>query len=100
VNVVPCTGNLHSYNTSGKCITSQEQLMNKLYDQGDQELSLTRRKAIAAQLLKVESELQPTVYLAAPNFHVVFNSRLGGEMPRNLMDAYYGSRFQALTYIK
>lgn len=32
-NVVPCTGNLHSYNRSGKCLTAQEQLMSKLYFQ-------------------------------------------------------------------
>ncbi|WP_027481334.1 ABC transporter substrate-binding protein [Deinococcus pimensis] len=100
VNVVPCSGNLHSYNTSGKCLTSQEQLMSKLYDQGDQELNIARRKTIAGQLLKVESELQPVVYLASPNYHVVYNSRLGGAYPRNLMDAYYTSRTQALTFIK
>lgn len=99
-NVVPCSGNLHSYNTSGKCLTSQESLMDKLYYQGDAELNLAKRKAIGAQLLKVETELQPVVYLASPNAHVAFNTRLGGEYPRNLMDAYYGSRAQALTFIK
>ncbi|AFZ68830.1 ABC transporter substrate-binding protein [Deinococcus peraridilitoris] len=99
-NVVPCTGNLHSYNRSGKCLTAQEQLMSKLYFQGDQELDVAKRKQISAQLVKVESELQPVVYLAAPNFHVAYNSRLGGQYPREMMDAYYGHRVQALTYIK
>ncbi|PYE53335.1 ABC transporter substrate-binding protein [Deinococcus yavapaiensis] len=99
-NVTPCDSNLHSWNRAGKCLVSQEQLMEKLYFQGDAELNLAKRKQIAAQQLKVESELQPVIYLAGTNFHVVYNTRLGGEMPRNLMDAYNGSRYQALTYIK
>lgn len=99
-NVTPCDSNLHSWNRSGKCITSQEQLLEKLYYQGDSEINLARRREIASQYLKTESEQQAVVYLVGPNFHVVYNNRLGGEMPRNLMDNYYGSRFQALTYVR
>ncbi|MBZ9749387.1 ABC transporter substrate-binding protein [Deinococcus sp. HMF7604] len=101
-NVVPCGSNLHSYNnpTSGKCLTSQEQLMTKLYYQGDAELNDARRRAIGAQLMKTEGELQPVIYLVGANFHVAFNERLGGEFPAAMMDAYYGHRFNALTFIK
>ncbi|MXV18527.1 ABC transporter substrate-binding protein [Deinococcus xianganensis] len=101
-NVVPCGGNLHSYNnpTDGKCATSQEQLMTKLYYQGDAELNDAKRRAIGAQLMKAEGELQPVIYLVGGNFHVAFNERLGGEFAANMMDAYYGQRFQALTFIK
>ncbi|MVN86280.1 ABC transporter substrate-binding protein [Deinococcus sp. HMF7620] len=101
-NVVPCGTNLHSYNnpTSGKCLTSQEQLMTKLYYQGDAELNDARRRTIGGQLMKTEGELQPVIYLVGGNFHVAFNERLGGEFAANMMDAYYGHRLQALTFIK
>lgn len=101
-NVVPCGTNLHSYNnpTNGRCATSQEQLMDKLYYQGDAELNDARRRAIGGQLMKTEGELQPVIYLVGGNFHVTYNERLGGEFPANLMNAYYGQRLQALTFIK
>lgn len=99
-NVVPCDGGLHFWNMSGKCLDPDEKKISDLYFQGLQETNLTKRRAIAADLLKIESKLQPVVYLAATNFHVAFNSRVGGAMPRNLWDSYYGSRVLPLTYIK
>lgn len=101
-NVVPCDGNLHSYNknSKGTCLTPQESLMTKLYYQGDAEIDPAKRRAIGAQLMKAEGELQPVIYLVGGNYHVAFNERLGGEYPRNLMNAYYGSRQNALTFIK
>ncbi|WP_034383867.1 ABC transporter substrate-binding protein [Deinococcus sp. YIM 77859] len=101
-NVVPCGGNLHSYNNNSKgtCLTPQESLMTKLYYQGDAEIDPAKRRAIGAQLMKAEGELQPVIYLVGGNYHVAFNERVGGEYPRNLMNAYYGSRMNALTFIK
>ena len=101
-NTVTCGGSLHAYNnpTNGACLTSQEQLMTKLFNQGQQTLDDDKRRAIGEQLSKAQAELQPFVYLAGGNYHVTFNSRLGGEMPRNLWDAYYGSRVTVMTYIK
>ncbi|BDP41285.1 peptide-binding protein [Deinococcus aetherius] len=101
-NVTPCGGNLHAYNnpTSGACLTPQESLMTKLYYQGDATLNVAQRRTIGAQLLKTEAELQPIVYLVGGNYHVAYNERLGGEYPRELMDAYYLSRNTALTFIK
>ena len=101
-NVVPCGGNLHSYNnpTNGACLTSQETLMTKLYFQGDSTVDDAARRKIGEQLLKAEAELQPVVYLVGTNYHVTYNDRLGGAFPRNLMDAYYTSRITDLTFIK
>ncbi|MCP2013032.1 peptide/nickel transport system substrate-binding protein [Deinococcus sp. HSC-46F16] len=101
-NVTPCGGNLHSYNNNSKgtCLTSQETLMTKLYYQGDATLDDARRRAIGGQIMKAEGELQPVIYLVGGNYHVTFNERLGGEYPRTMMDAYYGSRDLALTFIK
>lgn len=101
-NVTPCGGNLHSYNnpTNGACLTPQESLMTKLYYQGDAELDNAKRRAIGGQLMRVESELQPVIYLVGGNYHVAYNERIAGEFPRNIMDAYYGQRTQALTFIK
>ena len=50
--------------------------------------------------MKNEGELQPVIYLVGTNYHVTFNNRVGGEYPADLMDAYYGSRDIALTFIK
>ncbi|CAM4175348.1 ABC transporter substrate-binding protein [Deinococcus marmoris] len=101
-NVVPCGTNLHSYNnpTDGKCLTSQEQLMTKLYYQGDAELNTAKRLAIGGTLMKTEGELQPITYLVGTNYHVTFNERVGGEYPADLMNAYYLARDNALTFIK
>lgn len=101
-NVTPCGTNLHSYNnpTNGACLTSQENLMTKLYYQGDAELDDAKRRAIGGQLMKAEGELQPVIYLVGGNYHVAYNERIGGEYPRNLMNGYYLQRDQALTFIK
>ena len=50
--------------------------------------------------MKAEGQLQPVIYLVGGNYHVAFNERIGGEYPRNLMNAYYLQRDQALTFIK
>ena len=104
VNVIPCGTNLHSYNNpdNGACLTPQETLMTKLYYQGDQTLDAAARQKIGQQLSKVEGQLQPVIYLIGTNYHVIYNSRLGGQFKRNLMDAYYGSRPATFvtTYIK
>lgn len=101
-NVVPCGGNLHVYNnnTKGTCLAPQETLMTKLFYQGDATTDDDARRKIGEKLSKAEAELQAVVYLVGPNYHVTFNERLGGEYPRKLMDAYYGSRDLALTFVK
>lgn len=103
-NVVPCGGNLHAFNVpaDGKCLTPQESLMTKLYYQGDQTLDDDARRRIGEQLSKAEALNQGFIYLVGTNYHVTYNSRLGGEYDRDLWDAYNGSRPYAhlTTYIK
>ncbi|WP_027481983.1 ABC transporter substrate-binding protein [Deinococcus pimensis] len=99
-NIIYCDGSLHNWNRSGKCLVSQENLMVKLFDQGDAELNTAKRRAIGAQLLKVTAELSPHLYFPTPNYHVTFNSRVGGEFPKGVMDGYYGSRALALTFVR
>ncbi|WP_407539285.1 ABC transporter substrate-binding protein [Deinococcus radiomollis] len=101
-NVVPCGTNLHSYNnpTSGKCATSQEQLMTKLFYQGQSTVDQAARRAVGIQLLKTEAELQPVIFLVGGAYHVNYNNRLGGQFPRDQMDSYYLSRNPVTTYIK
>lgn len=103
-NVVPCGGNLHAYNvpSDGKCLNAQENLMTKLYYQGDQTLDDAARRAIGEQLSKAEGQNLGFIYLVATNYHVTYNNRLGGEYKRNLWDSYYGSRPYAglTTFIK
>lgn len=102
VNVVPCGTNLHSWNNpdNGACLTSQESLMTKLFYQGQSTVDSDDRRKIGEQLLKTEAEQQAVVYLVGGSYHVAFNERLGGEYPRNVMDAYYTSRQIDLTFVK
>ncbi len=101
-NVVPCGTNLHSYNnpTNGKCATAQEQLMTKLFYQGDSTVDQAERQKIGLQLLNTEASLQPVIFLVGGSYHVAYNNRLGGQAPRDQMDSYYGSRGIETTYIK
>jgi peptide/nickel transport system substrate-binding protein len=101
-NVVPCGTNLHSYNnpTKGECATSQEQLMTKLFYQGDSTVDQAARQKIGIQLLATEAALQPVIFLVGGSYHVNYNNRLGGQYPRDLMDSYYGSRNVETTFIK
>ena len=101
-NVVQCGTNLHSYNnpTGGKCATAQEQLMTKLFYQGQGTVDQAARRAVGIQLLNTEAALQPVVFLVGGSFHVAYNNRLGGQFPRDQMDSYYGSRSVVTTFIK
>ncbi|WP_424949231.1 ABC transporter substrate-binding protein [Deinococcus sp.] len=101
-NVVPCGTNLHSYNnpTDGKCATSQEQLMTKLFFQGQGTVDQAARRAVGLQLLTTEASLQPVIFLVGGAYHVNYNNRLGGQFPREQMDSYYLSRNIETTYIK
>jgi peptide/nickel transport system substrate-binding protein len=101
-NVVPCGTNLHSYNVpdDGKCATAQEQLMTKLFYQGQATVDSAARRQIGAKLLTTEATLQPVLYLVGGTYHVTYNNRVGGQYPKNLMDAYYGSRNIETTFIK
>lgn len=99
-NVVPCDGGLHFWNMSGKCIDPAETRMEQLYFQGQAEVDTAKRRQISYQLAQVEAELQPVVYLAGTAYSVAYNSRIGGAMPRGLINSYYGERFLPLTYVK
>lgn len=101
-NLLPCGTIYHVWNSTktGSCITTQEQLMTKLFYQGQKELDTKKRKAIGAQLTRLESEMQPLIYLLSPNMHVTYQKRIGGEYPRKLWSGIYGTRDIHLTYIK
>ena len=98
-NVVPCTGGLHMFNTSGKCLDARETQLNALYSRGRTELDLAKRKEISNQMQVIEAQLQPIVYIAGPNYHPAWNNRVGGQYPDKLINALYGSRVTELTYI-
>jgi len=98
-NVVPCSGGLHMYNTSGKCLDPRETQLDALYSRGRTELDLAKRKEIGNQMQIIEAQLQAVVYIAGPNFHPAWSNRVGGQFPDKLINALYGSRAVELTYI-
>lgn len=99
-NQIPCDGNLHVYNKSGKCITKTETEAEKLFYQGQSTLNEAKRLKIGEKLLKLEAEQQAMIYLTSGNYHATFNNRVKGHYPKNVMDSYYGPRELMLTWIK
>lgn len=104
-NVVLCDANLHMYNQSNKCLAPFETQLVNLYYKGRQELDTAKRKQIATQMQKVESENQPYIFLAAQNQHYAWANSLQGEHAKSFMSArwsstLFGPRFAELSFIK
>lgn len=99
-NVIPCGTNLHMYNTSGGCLTVEEQLMTRLYYQGRETLDTAAARDIGFQIQATEAKLQPIVYTVSPAAHYSWLSSIGGAHPADTINAIVGSRQIALTYKK
>ena len=97
-NVIPCTGNLHMYNTSGECLVPQEQLMQRLYNDGRATLDTEAAREIGFEIQAIQAELQPQVYTVSPSQHYSWLSSVGGEHPGELIDSLVGSRELELTF--
>jgi peptide/nickel transport system substrate-binding protein len=98
-NVTVCGGNLHAYNTSGKCLEAWETQLTALFYRGQQELDTTKRKQIAYQIQEIEAQHVPWIYLPIPNRHTSWNARVRGEYPKATASGYVGSRMIELTWI-
>lgn len=109
-NVIECKdlgdgGNLHMFNQSNKCRFPFETQTINLYWKGRAEFNLAARKAIAAQIQKIESDNQPYIQLAAQTVHFAWTDRVQGELPRasiNSLNAttLFGPRVLDVTWIK
>jgi peptide/nickel transport system substrate-binding protein len=99
-NVEPCTGNLHAFNQSGKCLEPWETQVTALYTRGEQTLDTAARKAIAHQIQNIQSQYQGFVYLVSPTAHFTYTTRVQGEYPAKIATAYTTSRDLVLTWIK
>jgi peptide/nickel transport system substrate-binding protein len=109
-NVIECKdlgdgGNLHMFNQSNKCRFPFETQSINLYWKGRAEFNLAARKAVAAQIQKVESENMPYVQLAAQTVHFSWTDRVQGELPRAAINSLnastlFGPRSLDLTWIK
>ena len=98
-NVTVCGGNLHAYNTSGKCLEAWETQLTALFYRGQQELDTAKRKQIAYQIQEIEAQHVPWIYLPIPNRHTSWNARVRGEYPKATASGYVGSRLIELTWI-
>ncbi len=106
-NVVACnTGeNNHVYNQSGKCLTAWETQMVNLYFKGRAEFDITKRKAIANQIQKIEAENLGFIYIAGRGAHYSWVNKLEGEYPKDFASALwstnlFGPRSIDLTWIR
>lgn len=98
--MVRCDGSGHYFNMSGKCLSADEQRMSDLFAQGTREIDMTKRFALGQQLNRELAQSQVMIPLITYAFNVVYNKRLGGALPRDLMNAYNGIRYLPLTYVK
>lgn len=109
-NVVKCTGlpedgNLHMGNQTNKCLFPWETQTVNLYYKGRQEFDLAKRRQIAFQIQKLESENLPVIQLAAQTVHYSWMSKVQGEFQKPQVNAInastlFGPRAIELTWIK
>ncbi len=98
VNVVPCGTNLHMYNTSGECLSSQETLMTELFYRGRSELDTEAARDIGYEIQRVEAELVPILYTAAQMSNYAWTANLHGEHQEGQINALVGTRELPLTF--
>lgn len=95
-----CDGSGHAFNMSGECISPDEQRINDLFVQGTRELDPAKRAALGRQLNSELGRFQGMIPLITYAYNVAYSKRLGGALPRNLMNAYNGIRYLPLTFVK
>ena len=97
-NVMPCTGNLHMYNTSGECLYPQEQLIQQLYYEGRQTLDNDAAREIGNEIQALQAEFQPVIYTVSPDQHFSWSNSVGGAHPEEFISSILGSRQLELTF--
>lgn len=87
-----CGAILHPYNRlgEGKCLSWAEQRIASLFKKGEQTLDDEERKRIGEEISKLAAEQQAMIYLAGPNAHVSYNSRIGGWYKKDYINAING----------
>ena len=78
VNVVPCATNLHMFNTSDACLTTQETLMSQLFTVGREELNTEAARDIGYDIQAVEADLIPILYAVSPMAHYSWAGNIRG----------------------
>lgn len=88
-----CGALIHPYNRlgEGKCLSWGEQRIASLFKKGEQTLDDDERRKIGEEIAKIEAGQQAIVYLAGPNSHVSYNSRIGGWYKKDYMNAIHGA---------
>ena len=98
--VLDCrNGTLVAWNQSGKCIAPWETTVVNLFGKAKLEFDAAKRKQIVFQIQDVMSKEQPVVYTVSPNYHAAWTSRLHGEFPTGIQDAYVGDRSVDLSWV-
>jgi peptide/nickel transport system substrate-binding protein len=92
-------GTLVAWNQSGKCIAPWETTVVNLLNKAQSEFDAAKRKQLVFQIQDISSKEQPVVYLVSPNYHAAWTSRLHGEFPTSIQDAYVGDRSTDLSWV-
>ena len=99
-SVYNCDGFLHMYNTSGECLTGSETAIEQLNKLGRQTLDTDAAREIGVEIQTLEAQMAPVLYTVSPLLHVAWTSEVAGELPREFMGAFTGTREIVLTHIR
>ncbi len=99
-SVYNCDGFLHMYNTSGECLTAAETAMEQLNKLGRQTLDTPAAREIGVEIQTLEAQQAGVLYTVSPLIHVAWSSHVGGELPREYMGAFTGTREIVLTHVR
>jgi peptide/nickel transport system substrate-binding protein len=70
-----------------------------LLNKAQSEFDAAKRKQLVFQIQDLMSKEQPVVYLVSPNYHASWSTRLRGEFPAGIQDAYVGDRAVDLSWV-
>jgi hypothetical protein len=88
------------YNTSGRCISVEERIMDGLTREGRKELDTSIAREYGVQIQRAEAELAAVLYTVSPQLHVSWTSKVQGEHPDEYKGAFTGTRQIVLTHIR
>ena len=99
-SVYNCDGFLHMYNRSEACLTPEEFDIERLNRIGRQTLDTEAARAIGVEIQILEARLAPVLYTVSPHIHAAWSSHVLGELPREFMGAFTGTRQLVLTHVR
>lgn len=103
-SIFECGGDLNGYNQSPRCVAPWETQQLNLFYKSTAEFDQSKRRAIAAQIQRIQADNQGLIYILSQNSHFAWDSRVQGEYPKKIAtplwaSSYFGTRNIAQTWL-